>query len=194
MDNADAKLAWSWICPSCVTNEGEALYGRRIGIWWVDDQLFYFGNVGDYDATSRCHRIAYQDNEWEFVNLGSEIVLFADASEVENDRETSRRSHKKKKVSETSSLPATSRQSLASPTISPGDVVFNSAGTRASSRRGSNTDAGSMDRIVERRPSPLLASDNGVFRRGRNESAADSGSLAPSRVRSNRTSTAKNYH
>jgi hypothetical protein len=45
-------------------------------IWWSDDKMFYPGEIGEYDEASGCHRIVYEDNEWEFVHLPSEAILF----------------------------------------------------------------------------------------------------------------------
>jgi hypothetical protein len=92
----EASLSWSWICPSCVLNQGSALSGKKICIWWTSDRVYYRGEVQDYDDVSCCHRIAYEDLEWEFIFLGAEMVLYLDAVVEEDTKEVSSMNNKLK--------------------------------------------------------------------------------------------------
>ena len=41
-----------------------------------DDQTYYPGTISDFDTVSQCHRVVYDDGEWEFISLGGEMVLY----------------------------------------------------------------------------------------------------------------------
>lgn len=79
----EATEKWVWMCPGCIDGEPASLQGRRICIWWPGDQVYYPGTIHDFDAASRSHRIIYDDEDWEFVKLPIEIVLYAEQLEVE---------------------------------------------------------------------------------------------------------------
>jgi hypothetical protein len=67
----------SWLCGACVVLLGKVLVGALVVVWWHDDAQPYRGRIDAYDDTSRCHRVFYEDEEWEFVNLALEPVVFA---------------------------------------------------------------------------------------------------------------------
>ena len=74
---APPVMKWVWICPSCTVDRGVELLGREVQVWWNDDYCAYSGQVNAFDAMSDCHRVLYQDSEWEFVELSRETYLIA---------------------------------------------------------------------------------------------------------------------
>ena len=76
-DHSELETSWDWICPSCVQTLGVTLIGRKMCIWWWDDKTYYPAEVAEFNDWSGCHRIKYDDKQWEFVYLGAEIVLFS---------------------------------------------------------------------------------------------------------------------
>ena len=44
-------------------------------MWWKDDAQYYCGSVNAFDSVSGKHRVLYDDDEWEFIDLGVEPVL-----------------------------------------------------------------------------------------------------------------------
>lgn len=73
--------SWSWLCPLCVQDLGAALIGVDVTVWWHDDAQCYRGVIDAFDEASLCHRVLYEDNEWEFVNLAIEPAAFGSAAE-----------------------------------------------------------------------------------------------------------------
>lgn len=69
-------LRWSWLCAQCIAELGAALIGVEVNVWWHDDMGGYRGTIDAFDEVSQCHRVLYEDNEWEFVNLAIEPVMF----------------------------------------------------------------------------------------------------------------------
>lgn len=74
----DESYNWKWICGSCISKLGGDLVGRKVKIWWVDDYKSYSGSLNAMDEISRCHCVLYDDQEWEFINLSVEPVLFGE--------------------------------------------------------------------------------------------------------------------
>lgn len=72
----EAAKHWKWICPDCIVEQGSSLAGTEVNVWWHDDALAYRGVIDVYDQASQCHRVLYDDNEWEFVNLAIEPCAF----------------------------------------------------------------------------------------------------------------------
>lgn len=72
---------WSWLCPQCVQELGNALIGVDVTVWWHDDAQCYRGVIDAFDEASQCHRVLYEDNEWEFVNLAIEPAAFGSAGD-----------------------------------------------------------------------------------------------------------------
>lgn len=72
---------WRWLCAGCVESLGPMLIGSDVSVWWHDDALSYRGSIDAYDETSKCHRVMYEDNEWEFVNLTVEPACFGSTEE-----------------------------------------------------------------------------------------------------------------
>lgn len=66
-----------WICKDCLhdNDNGPALVGLPIRVWWTDDAVYYDGFVDAFDTFSHVHRVNYEDGEWEFVDLGSEPYI-----------------------------------------------------------------------------------------------------------------------
>ena len=69
------KRSMKWVCPSCIRQEAKKLLGSRVAVWWHDDQQFYFGCINAFDEVSECHRVLYEDQQWEFLNLAVEPAL-----------------------------------------------------------------------------------------------------------------------
>ena len=80
-DLSQVETSWAWICPTCTQNLCSSLIGRKMCIWWWDDKTYYPAEVAEYNDWSGCHRIMYEDKQWEFVYLGAEIVLFSTSLE-----------------------------------------------------------------------------------------------------------------
>ncbi|KAJ1425445.1 hypothetical protein B484DRAFT_480317 [Ochromonadaceae sp. CCMP2298] len=74
---------WSWLCGACVHTVGPQLLDADVLVWWHDDRRPYAGRVDAFDATSRCHRVLYEDGEWEFVNLAAEPAAFSLRGELQ---------------------------------------------------------------------------------------------------------------
>ncbi|KAK9827616.1 hypothetical protein WJX81_006673 [Elliptochloris bilobata] len=53
---------------------GDAAIGWRIGVWWRDDQCFYYGCVDAYDAGAGKHLVHYDDDVREWLDLRKERV------------------------------------------------------------------------------------------------------------------------
>lgn len=75
-------LTWKWVCGSCVELLGAQLVGADVLVWWHDDKIPYRGTVDAYDDVSMCHRVLYEDGEWEFVNLTIEPACFGTTAEL----------------------------------------------------------------------------------------------------------------
>ena len=71
------SAVYGWLCPTCAHSEtiGDQVVGRAVKVWWKDDAQFYCGSVNAYDSVSGKHRVLYDDDEWEFIDLGVEPVL-----------------------------------------------------------------------------------------------------------------------
>ena len=52
--------------------EGKAAVGRRIEVFWPEDDTWYGGRVAAFNATSGEHKIRYDDGDVELVTLGTE--------------------------------------------------------------------------------------------------------------------------
>ncbi|RCV34391.1 hypothetical protein SETIT_7G156600v2 [Setaria italica] len=50
----------------------ENLVGSRIKVWWPDDKMFYEGVVESFDASSKKHKVAYDDGDVEVLMLRKE--------------------------------------------------------------------------------------------------------------------------
>ncbi|KAJ1271765.1 hypothetical protein BS78_06G150800 [Paspalum vaginatum] len=50
----------------------ENLVGSRIKVWWPDDKMFYEGVVESYVASSKKHKVAYDDGDVEVLMLRKE--------------------------------------------------------------------------------------------------------------------------
>ncbi|XP_062184176.1 sister chromatid cohesion protein PDS5 homolog C-like isoform X2 [Phragmites australis] len=50
----------------------ENLVGSRIKVWWPDDKMFYDGVVKSFDASSKKHKVAYDDGDTEVLLLKNE--------------------------------------------------------------------------------------------------------------------------
>lgn len=129
---------WEWMCPGCVQDLSEALTGRSISIWWKEDAVFYPGQVGDLDESSMCHRVVYDDGEWEFVHLPSSIVLYlkgenADAEDPKSKKNlTSKDVTKKRGVG---GVEETSRSSAKRPSLTAQEQEYLNGSEKKISKR-----------------------------------------------------------
>jgi hypothetical protein len=79
-----ARQSWQWLCASCVGRSGRRLIGKEVCVWWHDDLKAYRGVVNAFDEASGSHRVLYDDEEWEFVNLTAEpFVLYPSLPHIE---------------------------------------------------------------------------------------------------------------
>ena len=77
-----AIRTWRWLCGSCVEVLGAQLVGADVLVWWHDDKQAYPGTIDAFDEVSLCHRVLYQDGDWEFVNLTVEPACFGSLLDV----------------------------------------------------------------------------------------------------------------
>lgn len=73
IDSMDSE--WQWLCGNCMIGYGDEICGLEVRVWWHDDECYYDGIFNAYDHTSRCHRVLYEDNEWEFANFSQEVFM-----------------------------------------------------------------------------------------------------------------------
>ena len=66
---------WQWLCGSCISIQGNEIIGSEVKVWWHDDECAYEGIVNAFDVDSGCHRVLYEDKEWEFVQFAQEVFL-----------------------------------------------------------------------------------------------------------------------
>ncbi|CAD6263169.1 unnamed protein product [Miscanthus lutarioriparius] len=62
----------------------ENLVGSRIKVWWPDDKMFYAGVVKSFDASSKKHKVSYDDGDVEVLVLKKERWEFI-AEEQDTD-------------------------------------------------------------------------------------------------------------
>ncbi|XP_074580212.1 sister chromatid cohesion protein PDS5 homolog C-like isoform X1 [Curcuma longa] len=55
----------------------ERLVGKRVQVWWPDDQLFYTGTIMEYDHATKKHKVLYDDGDVEILLLKEERWMFA---------------------------------------------------------------------------------------------------------------------
>jgi len=53
-------------------------YGRRVEVWWADDEVYYAGTVTGYLAATQRHTILYDDGISEKLNLNEERYRWLD--------------------------------------------------------------------------------------------------------------------
>ncbi len=46
-------------------------------MWWKGDYQFYSGRIDAFDTFSGCHRVCYDDQKWEYVRIGCDIVVIS---------------------------------------------------------------------------------------------------------------------
>ncbi|XP_071690132.1 uncharacterized protein [Rutidosis leptorrhynchoides] len=51
---------------------GENLVGSRIKVWWPDDKMYYQGVVKSFDCNVKKHKVLYDDDEEEILDLKEE--------------------------------------------------------------------------------------------------------------------------
>ncbi len=72
---------WQWLCGDCMTGYGQELCGLEVRMWWHDDSCAYDGIFNAYDSASHCHRVLYEDEEWEFANFTQEVFMIRPKSD-----------------------------------------------------------------------------------------------------------------
>ena len=117
----EPTVSYHWLCPHCLQQAPDRLLTRPVKVWWPDDKLFYPGRISAYDAFSKRHCVEYEDGQWEFIRLPSELVLL---SGVTSDKGTGQTSHKSTTVAaSTSSSSQPSSNSSSSEGLKETDVV-----------------------------------------------------------------------
>lgn len=61
--------------------------GRKIEVWWPDDQMFYKGVIELFDPVTKKHKVVYEDGEVEFLLLGNERWNYIDSENLETRHE-----------------------------------------------------------------------------------------------------------
>lgn len=74
-DAVNNMAAWNWVCPTCLSKLKDKMVGLEVKVWWHDDAQSYRGVINAFDPVSGNHRVLYEDDEWEFVNLAIEPFL-----------------------------------------------------------------------------------------------------------------------
>jgi hypothetical protein len=65
-----------WFCPDCILEAADNLMNREVIVWWRNDDCSYHGVINVYDPDSQTHRVLYDDQEWEFLDLTKEPYFF----------------------------------------------------------------------------------------------------------------------
>ena len=70
----------AWYCEDCrvnPVNNKSYILGKRVSVWWDNDQQYYRGRVTAYEARSGQHRVYYDvDHDWEFLDLSRQKIVF----------------------------------------------------------------------------------------------------------------------
>lgn len=65
---------------------GEAAIGRRLRIFWREERKWFKGTIRGYLASSKKHRVVYDDGDKELVNLALESFQWLDVVEKKKGR------------------------------------------------------------------------------------------------------------
>ncbi|XP_071705187.1 uncharacterized protein [Rutidosis leptorrhynchoides] len=68
----------------CVKYDG-SLIGKKVKVWWPDDEMYYEGVVASFDATEKKHKVSYLDGEEEILNLKDEKWEIIEEYSVQNE-------------------------------------------------------------------------------------------------------------
>ena len=60
--------------------EGKDAVGWRVGVWWDEDEAFYYGVLTVYDEIEEVHKIAYEDGQEELISLSEEKLEWVEAN------------------------------------------------------------------------------------------------------------------
>ncbi|KAK9130421.1 hypothetical protein Sjap_010908 [Stephania japonica] len=90
-----------------VDDIGENLVGRKIQVWWPDDDTFYAGVVNSFDPDGKKHKVVYLDGDEEVLVLSDEKWEFVSDEKEETDLQSlsSPETSRKKKVKTSSDSP-----------------------------------------------------------------------------------------
>eukprot|EP00262_Sarcandra_glabra_P010239 TRINITY_DN2525_c0_g1_i2.p1 TRINITY_DN2525_c0_g1~~TRINITY_DN2525_c0_g1_i2.p1 ORF type:complete len:592 (-),score=146.42 TRINITY_DN2525_c0_g1_i2:68-1651(-) len=66
---------------------GENLVGRKVKVWWPDDQMFYYGVIRSFDPVEKKHEVFYVDDEVETLLLSEEKWEFVEGDTVPDAKE-----------------------------------------------------------------------------------------------------------
>lgn len=50
----------------------QSLVGKRVKVWWPDDNMFYKGVVDSFDSSTKKHKVLYDDGDEEILNFKEE--------------------------------------------------------------------------------------------------------------------------
>ncbi|XP_058724913.1 sister chromatid cohesion protein PDS5 homolog C-like isoform X3 [Vicia villosa] len=66
---------------SGIKKNDQKLVGKRVKVWWPEDETFYEGVVYSFDSSTKKHKVLYDDEEEEILNLEKEKweIIEADA-------------------------------------------------------------------------------------------------------------------
>ena len=56
-------------------DDGKELINKRVGVYWVDDKVFYYGLIDDFNSVEGMHHIQYDDGTEEWLDLSKEEKL-----------------------------------------------------------------------------------------------------------------------
>lgn len=57
--------------------DGKSCVGRRLSVFWKDDQAWYFGVVKEFHEESGVHTVVYDDGDVEQLDLACEPIKWA---------------------------------------------------------------------------------------------------------------------
>jgi hypothetical protein len=60
--------------PAPAPAEKADAIGWRVGVWWESDEVYYYGVIKDYSKKEKTHRILFEDDAEEWLDLSREKV------------------------------------------------------------------------------------------------------------------------
>jgi len=71
-----------WYCKGCVARPplAYALVGKQVDVFWPHDNTWYSGRIDAFEPLSRKHRVAYEDGEWEFLDISDQYIRYKSPS------------------------------------------------------------------------------------------------------------------
>ncbi|XP_039688124.1 triadin isoform X2 [Medicago truncatula] len=70
----------------------QSLVGKRVKVWWPDDNMFYKGVVDSFDSSTKKHKVLYDDGDEEILNFKEEKYEIVEVdADADPDEEGSHR-------------------------------------------------------------------------------------------------------